>query len=407
MLASRSRGYRPNACSGTEKPHPTLSVMIPTAPPRILRLILQDFRSHAALDLAVSRRLVALSGENGVGKTNILEALSLFAQGRGLRRAEFADMARLGTPAFTVSLALGQDAPEHRLGTSFARGEAGERGERLCRIDGGTVPSAIAFAEHVRLVWLTPDLDGLFRGTPGERRRFLDRLVLTMDARHASRVSALERALRSRNRLLEEKGGGRSNAWLDAAERELAELAVAVAVARRDTVRLLDAELLANANSPSPFPFGRLALAGAFEDMATDLPALDQEDTYRAKLREGRPRDAAAGRTLLGPQATDLLVRHGPKDMPAELCSTGEQKALLLRLILAHARLVERMSGIAPLLLLDEVAAHLDPGRRSALYEELGGFGSQVWMTGADPDLFAELAGEADLVRIEQTPHVA
>lgn len=366
-------------------------------PTRILRLILQDFRSHASLELTTSRRLVALSGENGIGKTNVLEALSLFAQGRGLRRAEFADMTRLGAGGFTISLALGREEPEHRLGTSFSRGVMRERGERLCRIDGGTVPSAAAFGEHLRLVWLTPDLDGLFRGTPGDRRRFLDRLVLAVDARHASRVAALERALRSRNRLIEESRGG---AWLDAAERELAEIAVAVAVARRETARRLDAELLAGAASPSPFPFGRLSLAGPFEDLGAERPALDQEDSYRAALRDGRARDAAAGRTLLGPQSTDLLVRHGPKDMPAELCSTGEQKALLLRLVLAHAKLVERMSGIAPLLLLDEVAAHLDPGRRTALYEELGRFGAQVWMTGADPGLFDALADEADLVHL-------
>lgn len=374
--------------------------MTPPAPPRILRLSLQDFRSHAALDLAVSRGLVALWGENGVGKTNVLEALSLFAQGRGLRRAEFSDMARLGAPAFTVSLALGREEAEHRLGTAFSRGDEGTRGERLCRIDGATASSAAAFAEHLRIVWLTPDLDGLFRGTPGERRRFLDRLVLAVDARHASRVSALERALRSRNRLLEE---GRAGPWLDAAERELAELAVAVAVARRDTARRLDAELLAQAGSPSPFPFGRLALAGPFEDLAAGRDALGEEDAYRQALRENRARDAAAGRALLGPQTSDLLVRHGPKDMPAELCSTGEQKALLIRLVLAHGRLVERMSGIAPLLLLDEIAAHLDPARRAALYEELGTFGAQVWMTGADPGLFAELEGRADVIRIGDT----
>ena len=370
--------------------------MTPPDRPRIRRLILQDFRSHGALDLAVSRGLVTLSGENGAGKTNVLEALSLFAQGRGLRRAEFGDMVRHDAANFAVSVTLGRDG-EHRLGTSFARGADGTRGERLCRIDGGTVPTASAFAEHLRLVWLTPDLDGLFRASPGERRRFLDRLVLAVDARHAGRVSALERALRQRNRLLEE---GRGGAWLEAAERELAELAVAVAVARRDTAARLDAELLTRADSRSPFPFARLALTGPFEALGEGLPALDQEDAYRAALRDNRARDAAAGRTLLGPQTTDLLVRHGPKDMPAELCSTGEQKALLLRLVLAHSRLVERMSAIAPLLLLDEVAAHLDPSRRTALYRELADFGSQVWMTGADPELFAELEGEADLMRI-------
>ncbi|WP_133773268.1 DNA replication/repair protein RecF [Enterovirga rhinocerotis] len=387
------------------RPLPPPAIVIPSGSsvheqPRIHRLILQDFRSYASLDLRLSRRLVALCGENGAGKTNILEALSLFAQGRGLRRADFADMARLGQERFAASIALGraEEAEEagHRLGTSFARGGEG-RSERLCRIDGATVSSASAFAEHLRLVWLTPDLDGLFRGTPGDRRRFLDRLVLAVDSRHGTRVNALERALRARNRLLEEAAAG---AWLDAAERELAELAVAVAAARRETAGRLDAELLASADRPSPFPFGRLGLAGEFEDLAAGGAALDVEDAYRAKLRASRARDAAAGRTLVGPQATDLLVRHGPKDLPAELCSTGEQKALLLRLVLAHARLVERMSGLAPLVLLDEVAAHLDPARRAALYEDLDAFGAQVWMTGADPALFAELGARADIIRV-------
>lgn len=367
-----------------------------SAETRVARLTLQDFRSYASLDLTVSRGLVALSGENGAGKTNLLEALSLFTPGRGLRRSEFADMARSGAERFAVSLALAGGEDGHRLGTGY--GPEGGQPARLCRIDGATAPSATAFAEYVRIVWLTPDLDGLFRGTPGDRRRFLDRLVLAVDARHGARVSALERALRSRNRLLED---GAEPRWLDAAERELAELAVAVAAARRETAQRLDADLLLAAAEPSPFPFGRLALAGEFEEMTAALPALDAEDAYRARLRADRARDAAAGRTLVGPQATDLLVRHGPKDLAADLCSTGEQKALLLRLVLAHAGLVARMSGFTPLILLDEVAAHLDPSRRAALYAELDTIGCQVWMTGADPGLFAELRGRADLVHVE------
>ena len=363
---------------------------------RVARLILQDFRSYPALDLALGRRVVALSGENGAGKTNLIEALSLLAPGRGLRRAELADMVRAGADRFAVSVALSGPGGEHRLGVGLEPAEPGARPARAFRLDGAAVGSAGAFAEHARVVWLTPDLDGLFRGSPGERRRFLDRLVLAVDARHAGRVAALERALRSRNRLLEEGSAGR---WLDAVERELSEVAVAVAIARRETVGRLDAELLGAADDGSPFPFARLALEGEFETLA-EGPAVEVEDRYREALRDGRARDAAAGRALLGPQATDLLVRHGPKDQPAALCSTGEQKALLLRLVLAHARLVERMSGLPPLVLLDEVAAHLDPGRRLALFEALEGLGGQVWMTGADPALFADLAGRADLIRI-------
>ena len=366
--------------------------------PLVTRLALQDFRSYADGDVAVSRPLVALVGENGAGKTNLIEALSLFAPGRGLRRADLGDMLRHGQMRFAVSTEIRAGAAEHRLGVGSVPAEPGGRAARICRVDGSDAPSAAAFAEFLRIVWLTPDLDGLFRGSPGERRRFLDRLVLSVDALHGARVGALERALRSRNRLLEE--GARDGRWLDAAEHELAELAVAVSMARRDTVARLDAELVAGASEPTPFPLARLALVGEFDDLAAAVPAVDAEDSYRALLRTSRGRDAAAGRTLVGPQASDLAVRHGPKDLPAATCSTGEQKALLLGLVLAHARLVRAMSGIAPILLLDEVAAHLDPRRRAALFDALEGLGGQVWMTGADRALFGALEGRADVLEI-------
>jgi DNA replication and repair protein RecF len=365
--------------------------------PRVTRLILQDFRSYPALDLPVSRGLVALVGENGAGKTNLIEALSLFAAGRGLRRADLGEMARHGAERFAVSITLDSQAGEHRLGVGLEPGEGG-RAIRRCRIDGAEAPSTTSFSEHLRLVWLTPDLDGLFRGPAGDRRRFLDRLVLAIDSRHGARVNALDRALRSRNRLLEDGYG--DPAWLDAVERELAELAIAVASARRETVERLDAQLLASRDDSSPFPFARLTLAGELDELIATLPAVDAEDRYRRILLENRSRDAAAGRALAGPQATDLAVRHGPKDLAAETCSTGEQKALLLGLVLAHARLVQAMSGIAPLVLLDEVAAHLDPRRRAALYDALEGLGGQVWMTGADPALFSDLGARADLFRV-------
>jgi DNA replication and repair protein RecF len=181
----------------------------------------------------------------------------------------------------------------------------------------------------------------------------------------------------------------------------VAELGVAVAAARRETVERLSALILATRDDTSPFPFAGLALHGDVDELVAALPAVDAEDRYRAVLRDGRARDRAAGRTLVGPQASDLLVRHGPKDLPAEGCSTGEQKALLVGLILAHARLVAAMSGIAPLVLLDEVAAHLDPRRRSGLYEALEHLGGQVWMTGADPALFAELPDHAERFEIQ------
>src|SRR5688572_23181273 len=371
----------------------------PVAASRIARLILQDFRTYASLDLTVSRPLVALVGENGAGKTNVLEAISLFMPGRGLRRAELAEMARNEGPgSFAVSVTLDAPYGEHRLGTGLEPQSETTRASRICRIDGMPASSPTAFAEYLRIVWLTPDLDALFRGPAGDRRRFLDRLVLAVDAEHGTRVNALERALRSRNRVLEENPDDRL--WLDALEREVAELAIAVAAARRETVERLAALILETRAEDSPFPFATMGLEGDLDTLVATLPAVDAEDRYRAILRDYRPRDRAAGRTLVGPQASDLLVRHGPKDIPANTASTGEQKALLIGLVLAHAQLVASMSGIAPFVLLDEVAAHLDPRRRAGLFAALESLGGQVWMTGADPSLFTELHGRADLLQV-------
>jgi DNA replication and repair protein RecF len=371
----------------------------PGAASRIARLILQDFRTYASLDLTVSRPLVALVGENGAGKTNVLEAISLFMPGRGLRRAELSEMARNeGPSSFAISVTLDAPYGEHRLGTGLEPQGENARASRICRIDGMPASSPTVFAEYLRIVWLTPDLDALFRGAAGDRRRFLDRLVLAVDAEHGTRVNALERALRSRNRVLEENPDDRL--WLDALEREVAELAIAVAAARRETVERLASLILETREQESPFPFAMMGLEGEIDALVATLPAVDAEDRYRAILRDYRSRDRAAGRTLVGPQASDLLVRHGPKDIPANTASTGEQKALLIGLVLAHARLVASMSGIAPFVLLDEVAAHLDPRRRAGLYDALQSLGGQVWMTGADPGLFAELQGRADILQV-------
>jgi DNA replication and repair protein RecF len=366
---------------------------------RPTRLICRDFRNHTDLDLAVGGRFVALVGENGAGKTNLLEALSLFSPGRGLRRADFAGMARTGGPgSFAVSLTLAAGEDEHRIGTGYEPPGFEARAARLCRIDGASVPSPIAFSEFLRIVWLTPDLDGLFRGPAGDRRRFLDRLVLAVDAAHGSRVSAMERALRSRNRLLDERPD--DGQWLDAIEREVAELGVAVALARRETAERLDRLIAEGRDDAQPFPWAGVRLEGDLDDLVAVWPAIEAEDRFRLALRQGRNRDRAAGRTLIGPQTTDLVVRHGPKDVPAGTASTGEQKALLIGLVLAHARLVQAMSGLSPIILLDEVAAHLDPRRRAGLFEALDALPGQVWMTGADEALFAELGGRADVVRV-------
>jgi DNA replication and repair protein RecF len=242
------------------------------------------------------------------------------------------------------------------------------------------------------MVWLTPAMDGLFMGAASERRRFFDRLVLAIDSGHSSRVSALDRSLRSRNRLLEERHY--DTHWLDAIERETAELAVAVAAMRGQTVTRLAAALRARGEG-SAFPSAAIMLDGWMENALVNEPATTVEDRYRQILRDGRARDAAAGRTLDGPHLTELQVIYAPKQMPARDASTGEQKALLIGLVLAHANLVAEMTGITPLLLLDEVVAHLDPSRRAALFSELAKLGAQIWMTGADPQAFADVgAGE-------------
>lgn len=361
-----------------------------TAPrARIRRLSLTHFRSYATAQIDVADGPVVLTGPNGAGKTNLLEAISLFSPGRGLRRAPPDAVAQSGSDgawavAAQVEGALGTVA----LGTGADAGRT-EGAARRFRVDRETASSANAFLDHLKVVWLTPEMDGLFIGPPSDRRRFLDRLVLAVDASHGSRVNALERALRSRNRVLEDGGDAR---LLGAVEHELAELAVAVSAARLETVHRLAAEIAAHGDTTSPFPFADISLDGALERMLASAPAVEVEDRYRALLQDNRPRDRAAGRTLEGPHLCDLVVAHGPKDLPAARCSTGEQKSLLIGLSLSHARLVAAMQGLAPVVLLDDVVAYLDSDRRAGLFSALAALGAQVWMTGADPLAFEMLA---------------
>jgi DNA replication and repair protein RecF len=338
----------------------------------VSRLSLTDFRCYADAAFALADGFVLLTGENGAGKTNALEAVSLLSPGRGLRGAGLGEMARQSGPggfAVAARLASPGDPAEGDvdIGTG-TRAAAPER--RQVRIN-GVAAAANSLSEWLSVLWLTPAMDRLFADAASARRRFLDRLALALRPDHAVHAARYDAAMRARNKLLAED---RPDAdWLTALEARMAEHGAAIAEARRATIEALAARL---AEAPAG-PFARAAIAlegGGAADLAATLAA-------------GRTRDAAAGRTLAGPHRADLAVTHAGKSQPAALCSTGEQKALLIGIVLAHADLVAERTGRRPLLLLDEVAAHLDPLRRAALFDRLDGRG-QVWMTGTEPALF-------------------
>src|SRR5262244_918284 len=300
----------------------------------IQRMSLKNFRNYPHAQVVLdSTAPVVLTGANGAGKTNLIEAISLLAPGRGLRRATMDELAfSEGDGAWAVSAEIEGMLGIASLGTGIDP-PAGEASApvRKCRIDREDVGSAAAFADHLRVVWLTPAMDPLFTGPASERRRFLDRLVLAVDAQHSSRVAALERSLRSRNRLLEDSPG--DSHWLDAIEHETAEVAVAVAAGRAETVSRLSAALAAAREQAPEFPQAEIELQGWMEQLLPNHSAVEIEDRYRALLKENRARDAAAGRTLDGPHLSDLVVSHAGKNIPAAEASTGEQKALLIRLV--------------------------------------------------------------------------
>ncbi|HMS20305.1 DNA replication/repair protein RecF [uncultured Sphingorhabdus sp.] len=347
------------------------------------RLDLTDFRNHAALSVRPHGRFIILHGANGAGKTNILEAVSLLVPGRGLRRSNLHEMSRQdGAGGFAVAATLNGTA----LGTAVS---ADAPGRRIVHINGAN--SAINdLAEWLSILWLTPAMDRLFMDGAGARRRFLDRLVLALEPSHALNSSRYENALRQRNRMLSEGQG--DAAWFDAVEASMAQYAAAIIESRARTVAQLSERLAAM--PPSPFAKPVLGL----EDVA-----VPDTEMLAATWKSSRGRDRAAGRTLTGPHRNDLLVRHDGHGQPAASCSTGEQKALLLSLILAHAALVAELRGTPPILLLDEVAAHLDPGRREALFVRLYDTGSQVWMTGTEESLFDSAGNDALRLHIAES----
>jgi DNA replication and repair protein RecF len=343
----------------------------------LTRLTLRDFRNHAATRLDGMAAFNVLTGENGAGKTNVLEAISLLAPGRGLRRAQPAEMAAAhGAGDFAVIADMEHGAVQIGTATSPAAPN-----RRTVRINGAEGPAS-RLAEWLAITWLTPAMDRLFAEGAGARRRFLDRLVLAVEPGHARLSTRYDTALRERNRLLTDPAEP-DPLWLDALEAQLAETGAGIAAARRALTGRLDAAIGAEPEGPFARPI--LAYAGDTPDDPAALTTL---------LRDTRRRDRAAGRTLTGPHRDDLAVTMAAKNTPAAACSTGEQKAMLIAIVLAHAGL--SADGDRPrLLLLDEIAAHLDPLRRAALYDRLASSGAQVWMTGTEPAPFADLPAPA------------
>lgn len=353
----------------------------------IARLAVTRFRCYASARLTPDARPVVLAGPNGAGKTNLLEAVSLLAPGRGLRRARLAEMDRHGdVGGWGVAATIATPDGPVEIGTG--RDPDGER--RVVRINGEAARGQTALADFVSALWLTPDMDRLFREGASARRRFLDRLVFGFDPAHAGRVTAYEQAMRERGRLLSEGNG--DSVWLSALEETMAARGVAIAAARLEMVQRLTRAL---AGAAGPFPGVALSVNGMVEDWLGSGPALAAEDRLQAELRASRRQDARSGMTAAGPHRSDLVARHLAKDMPADLCSTGEQKAMLIAIVLAEARLQAAERGVAPLLLLDEVVAHLDEDRREALFDEICRLPGQAWMTGTDAALFAPLGDRA------------
>ena len=357
-----------------------------------------------------------LTGPNGAGKTNLLEAISYLAPGRGLLGARLHEVDRRGgnstwavaatvlTPEGTVDIGTGRGGEGSRDGAEDGAGAGGSApasvstparraDRRVVRINGAPARGPSALSELVSVLWLTPPMDRLFTDGARARRRFLDRLVFGIDPAHAGRLAAFDRALGERARLL--RNGVRDAAWLSALERTMAERGVAISAARREAAARVSR---ISAQGVGPFPAAALRVEGMVEDWLDQGPALAAEERWQDALAAARPRDAETGGAGVGP--SDLAVHHAARDMPAKLCSTGEQKALLISIVLANARLQAELGGVAPLLLLDEVAAHLDESHRHALFEDIRALGAQAWLTGTDMALFADLGGQSQFFRV-------
>jgi DNA replication and repair protein RecF len=354
----------------------------------VTRLRLTNFRSYASVEISASSTPVVLAGPNGAGKTNLLDAISLLSPGRGLRGAKLGEHTRRGPSAMSealwaVAATVTRAGEAYDIGTGLVSAQGSKR--RHVRLNGAAAQSSADLGDVVQMLWLTPAMDRLFIESASGRRKFLDRLVLGFDAGHARAATRYETAMRERARLL--KYGPRDPAWLDGLESEMVEAGLAMAKARRETVARLNSALAER--------------VGAFPAAQLSLDSDDTDETLGERLARARIRDAEAGRTTVGPHLVDLAVRHTQKRTDARECSTGEQKALLISVVLADARELSRLrNGLCPILLLDEIAAHLDATRRAALFDEILELGAQAWLTGTDMDMFAPLRVKADLFEV-------
>jgi len=368
----------------------------------VMRVQLTNFRSYAGAELSVSGRPVVLAGPNGAGKTNVLDAISLLAPGRGLRGARLSEHIRRGPSVssdalWAVAATVLRGGETYEIGTGLSIGPGGSE-RRQVRLNGVPAQSSADLGDVVQMAWLTPAMDRLFNEAASGRRRFLDRLVLGFDPAHGRHAVRYETAMRERARLL--KLGPRDPMWLDGLEKEMAEAGAAIAAARAETVARLNA-MLAERGSAGAFPCAQLAMEGETDVLAQEFGA-ETESRLRDLFARARLADAESGHTAFGPHRSDLAVRHTAKRTDARECSTGEQKALLVSIVLADAwELARARQGHAPLLLLDEIAAHLDARRRAALFEEILALGAQAWMTGTDHSLFEALKGRADVFAVD------
>ena len=367
----------------------------------LTHLSLYNFRCYEQGHLNdVSSGLVVLHGANGAGKTNILEAVSMFSPGRGLRGASTTTMQRQDArDSWAVAAKIMTKGGEVKLGTGMDLATK----RRLVRVNGVDAKSQKALTDYLSCLWLTPQMDRLFLDGPSARRRFFDRLVFAYDAGHAGRLTRYENAMRERSRLLQDAGDHADPAWLAGLETQMAQTGVAIAAARLEFVQNLQGYCDQAAQGEEAFfPKAQMEMRGTVEELLQRSPAVEVEQMLAYQLAQSRRQDALMGGAVTGPHKSDMAVTYAARLMPADQCSTGEQKALLIGIVLAHGRMMAAEKGLAPIMLLDEVVAHLDEGRRKSLFDLLLDLGGQVWMTGTDPVLFETIAQKAQFFHVEE-----